>query len=70
MYHGKHFLNHQDLKLLMGTNNITSAYRRHKAICEAIQPGKHSVTILEFCKHEGYEFDEIWKILRPGLEYP
>jgi hypothetical protein len=70
MYHGKHFLNHLDLKFLMGTNNMPTVYRRYKAICQAIKPGKHSLTIKEFCQFEGYDFEEMWGILRPGVAYP
>lgn len=69
MYRGKHFLLIEDMKLLMGTENDSSAYKRFRAICEAIRPGKKSLTIREFCEFEGHEFDEIWGILRKDEIY-
>lgn len=69
MYRGKHYLSIADLKLLLGTENDSTAYKRFRAICEAIRPGKRSLTIMEFCNFEGHEFQEIWGMLRPGISY-
>lgn len=69
MYRGKHYLSIQDLKLLMGTENNSTAYHRFNIICEAIRPGKRNLTIKEFCRFEGHDFEEIWEVLRPGEKY-
>jgi hypothetical protein len=70
MYRGKHYLSIADLKLLLGTENDSTAYKRYRAICEAIRPGKRSLTIQEFCRFEEHDFEEIWGILRPGAVFP
>lgn len=69
MYQGKYYLSIQDLMTLMGTNNPSTVYRQHKALRDAISPGKRNITIREFCKVEEHEFQEIWDILRPGQAY-
>jgi hypothetical protein len=69
MYRGKHYISIQDLMSLMGTENKSTAYARFRTICEAIQPGKRNLTIKEFCRFEGHDFEEIWEVLRPRIEY-
>ena len=49
---------------LMGTVHYNTAQVRHKAIRDSIMPGKKGLTIREYCKAEGYEFEEVWGELR------
>jgi hypothetical protein len=53
----------------MSTETNSTAYARFRAICEAIQPGKRNLTIKEFCRFEGHDFEEMWEVLRPGENY-
>jgi hypothetical protein len=63
MNRGKDFLSVKQLMILMGTNCYNSAWKRHKAIREAIKPNKKALTISEYCNFEGYDKQEINKIL-------
>ena len=63
MNQGPHFLSIKDLMTLMGTNNYNSAFKRHKAIRDAIKPGKKGLTVREYCEYEGYEVAEVMGIL-------
>jgi hypothetical protein len=64
MYNGEIFLSIQDMMKLLGSHNYENARKRHKAVRDAIKPGKKSLSIHEFCKHEDLDYEEIWKYLR------
>lgn len=64
MNKGRHFLTIKDLMVLMGTENYNSAFKRHKAIREAIAPGKKGLTIKEYCEFECYDQQEIMEMIR------
>lgn len=63
MNRGKDFLSVKQLMVLMGTNCYNSAWKRHKAIREAIKSGKKALTLEEYCQFEGYEIVEITALL-------
>ena len=63
MNRGKDFLTIRDLMKLLGTKYYNSAQRRHKAIREAIRPGKKSLTIGEYCEWENEEPQVIKKLI-------
>lgn len=50
------FLSIKDLQHLMGTQWYNSAQKRHKAIREAIRPGKKDLTIREYCEFMGASY--------------
>jgi hypothetical protein len=64
MYNGEIFLSVNDMMKLMGNDVYEYARKRHKAVRDAIKPGKSALTILEFCRHEGLIYEDIWKYLR------
>ena len=53
MNRGKDFLSVKDLMILMGKDCYNSAWKRHKAIREAIRPGMRSLLICDYCEFEG-----------------
>jgi hypothetical protein len=63
MNRGKDFLSVKQLMVLMGTDCYNSAWKRHKAIREAISPGKRALTVTEYAHFEGMEEAEIHRIL-------
>lgn len=69
MYRGKHFITPEDMMLMIGTPNRSTAHYRFKAICEAIKPGKRSLTIREFCRFESLDYQEVWEMLRPKIPF-
>lgn len=64
MNKGKDYLSIRDLMKLLGTKYYNSAQRRHKAIREAIRPGKKSLTLIEYCEWESEEPKVIKKLLK------
>ena len=63
MNRGKDFLSVKDLMILMGTDCYNSAWKRHKAIREAIRPGMRSLLISDYCEFEGICKNQTHKIL-------
>ena len=63
MNRGKDFLSVKDLMVLMGTNCYNSAWKRHKAIREAIGLGMKSLLIRDYCEFEGMDEEQIRRIL-------
>lgn len=57
------YLTPQKLAILMGTTRMNTAWDRHKAIREAIQPGKVSLTIREYCDYEGDSYEDVMALL-------
>ncbi len=64
MNQGPMFLSIKDLQKLMGTAWYNSAQKRHKAIREAIRPGKKDLTIREYCEYTGASHRQTHKMLR------
>ena len=48
----------------MGTEVRNSAYKYHRSIRDAIQPGKKCLTILEYCEYSGLNYEHIYYELR------
>ncbi len=67
MNQGPMFLSIKDLQKLMGTQWYNSAQKRHKAIREAIRPGKKDLTIREYCEYAGLLFRNTYQELRGCL---
>lgn len=59
------FLTIKDLMRITGVENYYSVARAHLAIRDAICKGKRKLTIREYCKYEGLDYDEMLKFLRP-----
>ena len=68
MNKGPIYMTAKDLARLMGTNRMNTAYARHKSIREAIHPRKPSLTIAEYCMHQGEDFRATYYFLRG--QYP
>ncbi len=66
MNRGKDFLSVKDLMILMGTDCYNSAWKRHKAIREAIRPGMRSLLISDYCEFEGMREELLIGILGKG----
>ena len=64
MNRGKYYLSPEDLMTLMGTYSKRSAYKVHQNIRESIKPGKMNLTIMEYCKYSGDDFEEVFLMLR------
>lgn len=58
------FLTIKDYMRIMDTDHYDSAQRAHKAIRDAIAPGKRRLTIREYCAFEKLPYNEIWRFLR------
>ena len=66
MNRGRIYLTVEDLQVLMGISNMKTVYRHHKTIREAIQPGKPSLTIREYCDYMHESYEEVFGALRGG----
>ena len=60
------FLTIKDLMRITGVENYYSSARAHLAIRDAICKGKRKLTIREYCKFEGLDYEEVINFLRPN----
>lgn len=63
MNRGKGFLSVKELMILMGTNCYNSAWKRHKAIREAISPNSKSLTLVDYCDFEGVKIEHVQDLI-------
>lgn len=64
------FLTIRDLQKLLGCESYRTANVEHMAIRDVLK--KNRISIQEYCKYEGLDFEYIWNFLRgkknnPGL---
>ena len=72
MNRGPEYLSPEDLAYLMGTDNLRSAMNQHRTIREALTPPeliaekrcKQNLTIFEYCKYVGDDYEHVHFILR------
>ena len=67
MYQGEIYLSIQDMMRLMGSYNRNYAQRKHKAMREQIRKGKAGLSIGDFCRLTGDDYNEIYAFLRGKL---
>jgi hypothetical protein len=58
------FLTIKDLQLLLGCDSYNTANKLHIALRDALGKKSKYISIQEYCKYEGLEFQYIWDFLR------